>query len=541
MSSPSLSLPRRFGRYALFDFIGRGGMAEIFLARAESDFGAARLCVVKEILPAFANDPAFADMLIFEAKLAARLSHANIVQVFDLGRFEDRLYIAMEYIEGYDLNGLLRACTQQKIAMPLPFVLHVVAEALRGLDYAHRAKDDDHAPIGIVHRDVSPSNILVSLDGEVKVCDFGIAHANDIVLSSDDQESAAIRGKAGYMSPEHARGEALDARADVFAAGIVLWELLSGKRMYKASNELSLLDLAKRAETPALVLQGLPEADTLRAIVMKALAPQREQRFATAAEMLRELEDYSVLSKLPLSAIRFGEWLHESFGDDAFRMRRVKEQTLTPGPVVTHARATETDAAEADAARELPAVASVQTAPELLVAATPLEPSREEQLAHQEVTEPLSPAHFARAIPVARAITPTAPVAHEAEPAPTEPEPLVKPVAPEPRSEPTDTHRDDDEDTQDAPLERVRSARASLSAAKLDVSLPAYNGPLHSPRAMRAFRKELAEPSEIVPPPSSALPPSEDLSQLQQRRTRLWAAITVVLLLMVVIVVVATR
>src|SRR5271155_4330830 len=194
--------PRKFGRYALFDFIGKGGMAEIFLARAHTELGAARLCVVKQILPQYATHPQFAEMLIHEAKLAARLSHAHIVQVFDLGREGDQLYIAMEYVEGFDLNALLRRCSQRRIPLPLEFALRVVADTLTGLDYAHRRENDEGKPLGIVHRDVSPSNVLVSLEGEVKVCDFGIARANDVVLSeSGAQMDEAIKGKAGYMSP----------------------------------------------------------------------------------------------------------------------------------------------------------------------------------------------------------------------------------------------------------------------------------------------------------------------------------------------------
>src|SRR5580658_5358204 len=136
-------LPRRFGRYALFDFVGKGGMAEIFLARAHTDLGASRLCVVKQILPEYATHPQFADMLIHEAKLAARLNHAHIVQVFDLGREGDQLYIAMEYVEGFDLNALLRRCSQKKIPLPFEFALLIVADTLRGLDYAHRRTNDE--------------------------------------------------------------------------------------------------------------------------------------------------------------------------------------------------------------------------------------------------------------------------------------------------------------------------------------------------------------------------------------------------------------
>jgi eukaryotic-like serine/threonine-protein kinase len=338
MAAEVNDLPRRFGRYALFDFIGKGGMAEIFLARAETELGATRLCVVKEILPHLANDAEFADMLIFEAKLAARLSHANIVQVFDLGRAEDRLYIAMEYVEGYDLNALLRECTKRKVAMPLEFAVHIVMEALRGLDYAHRREDDAGHRLGIVHRDVSPSNLLVSLEGEVKVCDFGIAHANDLVQKPDAKVDEAIKGKAGYMSPEHARGEALDARADVFAAGIVLWELLAGRRMYKTGGDVSLLEQARRAEIPELPKRGVAGEEHLHAIVAKALAKDKTDRFESAAGMLRELEGWFDEQRLLASSIKFGEWLVSSFGTVTVDDRRAREQVLTPSGHVAIAK-----------------------------------------------------------------------------------------------------------------------------------------------------------------------------------------------------------
>src|ERR1700689_2914015 len=238
VSAAPIPLPRSFGRYALFDFIGKGGMAEIYLARQKTELGATRLCVVKQILPGLAGDSQFSEMLVHEAKLAARLSQANVVQVFDLGRADDRLFIAMEYVEGFDLNDLLGRCSRARVALPFELAVHVVREALRGLDYAHRRRDDAGRPLGIVHRDVSPSNLLVSFDGEVKVCDFGIAHANDTVRSGATRHELeeAIRGEAGYMSPEHARGESIDGRADVFAAGIVLWELAAGRRMYRPSE-----------------------------------------------------------------------------------------------------------------------------------------------------------------------------------------------------------------------------------------------------------------------------------------------------------------
>jgi serine/threonine-protein kinase len=322
-------LPRRFGRYTLFDAIGKGGMAEIFLARATTELGGARLCVVKQIIPAFAEHPQFAEMLIHEAKLAAKLSHANIVQVFDLGRADGELFIAMEYVEGFDLNALLRRCTEKKVPLPFEYALRIVCDVLRGLDYAHRREDDEGKPLGIVHRDVSPSNVLVSFEGEVKLCDFGIAHANDLVQPSAGQVDEAIKGKAGYMSPEHARGEAIDARADVFAAGILLWELVAGHRLYRSKSPVPLLEQAKKAEIPPLPERKLPNETRLREIAGKALAKDRDERFKSAAAMLREIESYIAEAKIVVSPLRLGDWVVEKFGMDVVSERRERERKVT--------------------------------------------------------------------------------------------------------------------------------------------------------------------------------------------------------------------
>jgi eukaryotic-like serine/threonine-protein kinase len=319
------ALPRTFGRYTLFEEVGKGGMAQIYLARAETELGATRLAVVKEILPAFADDPRFAEMLIHEAKIAARLGHRRIVQVFDLGKHEQHLYIAMEYVEGFDLNSLLRQCTEHKVALPAPHALGIVADVLEGLDYAHRRTGDDGEALGVVHRDVSPSNVLISYEGEVKLCDFGIAHANDLVKEG---ASEALKGKAGYMSPEHARGERLDARADVFAAGIILWELLAGRRLYRTRSDVPLLEQAKAAEIPALPDKGVPEHAKLEAIVRRALAKDRDERYPSAAAMLRDLEGYLADCGLLASRLKLGEWIATSFGTELIEKRRASERKL---------------------------------------------------------------------------------------------------------------------------------------------------------------------------------------------------------------------
>ncbi|MEZ4408965.1 MAG: protein kinase [Polyangiales bacterium] len=331
---PEFDLPRRFGRYVLFDHIGRGGMAEIYLARGTTQMGASRLAVVKLVLNRFAEDPAFATMLVSEAKLAARLSHRNVVQTFDLGREEDRLYIAMEYVEGYDLTKLLRRLAAKKIGLPAEYGFLVAMETLRALDYAHRSADEQGHALGIVHRDVSPSNILISLEGEVKLCDFGIARA---VMDLTELPEGALEGKAAYMSPEQARGERIDARADVFSAAIILWELLAGRRMYRARDGKDALTLAREGAVPPLPDRGLPEQKALEAIVMKGLAPDREQRYATAGLMLRDLEDYALKARMMASPIRFGSFLSEQFEHEIVSERRGREQAalsvVAPVPV----------------------------------------------------------------------------------------------------------------------------------------------------------------------------------------------------------------
>jgi len=320
-------------------------MADIYLAQAQTAVGVARRVVVKEILPELSGDPHFARLLIEEAKLVAGLRHANVAQVLDLGREGERLFIAMEYVEGLDLNQLLRALSKQKIALPAELALFVVREMLAALDFAHRARGEDGRPLGIVHRDVSPSNVLISFEGEVKLCDFGIAKALGSTPSlpggtrgteDGSGERSHIAGKAAYMSPEHARGQEIDGRADVFAAGIVLYELCAGRRLYRGT-EAEMLAMAREGAVPPLPERGLPRQDELQAILDRALAVEPADRFATAAELLRALDDYAVRAKLFASQLRFGAFMSEHFEADVIRLRRDREraaEALARGPAV---------------------------------------------------------------------------------------------------------------------------------------------------------------------------------------------------------------
>ena len=335
-SVPS-GLPRAFGQYLLFDRIGRGGMAEIFLARVHNELGAGRRVVIKEVLPELSQDPAFARLLVQEAKLAGQLQHRNIVKVMDLGRESSRLFIAMEYVEGYDLNRLLRQLSRRRLPLPLEFALLIVREVLQALTYAHRAVDPQGTPLGIVHRDVSPSNVLISFEGEVSLCDFGIARAMDMdfrrgpgeTRGNDPDESriqrVRVAGKSAYMAPEHARGESVDARSDLFAVGILLWELCAGRRLYRGTDA-EMIELARKAEIPPLPARNLPDQPRLQGILDRSLSVDPAARFQSGADMLLALEEYALATSLMASQLRFGSYLTEHFADEIVALRRARER-----------------------------------------------------------------------------------------------------------------------------------------------------------------------------------------------------------------------
>ncbi len=311
----------------LFDHIGRGGMANIYLATEDSGLGALRRVVVKKILPRFGKDPDFARMLIDEAKLAAELRHANIVQVYDLGREGNELHIVMEYVEGFDLHQLLVRLSQSKVPLPAEFGLFIVRETLRALDYAHRARDAQGRSLGLIHRDVSPTNVLVSFEGEVKLCDFGIARAITRPEAHVDENTAArarVAGKAAYMSPEMARGEEVNARADIYAAGILLWELCAGRRLIKGTPQ-EMFAKAREGVSPRLLTRAFPDQDVLQAILDKALGNDPMDRYLTAADFLADVDTYCTKTRLLASPLRFGAFLQERFGDEIIAVRAARE------------------------------------------------------------------------------------------------------------------------------------------------------------------------------------------------------------------------
>ncbi|MEZ4270530.1 MAG: serine/threonine-protein kinase, partial [Myxococcota bacterium] len=216
-----MSYPIAFGKYLLLDRVNIGGMAEVYKAKAFGVEGFERILAIKRILPNMADDSEFINMFVDEARIAVQLSHANIVQIFELGKFENQYYIAMEYVSGKDLRQILDDYRKRKEFIPLSAAAYLASKVCEGLDYAHRKTDPSGRPMNVIHRDVSPQNILVSYEGAIKLVDFGIAKAED---RASKTQAGVLKGKFGYMSPEQVRGMEIDHRSDIFAVGILLYE-----------------------------------------------------------------------------------------------------------------------------------------------------------------------------------------------------------------------------------------------------------------------------------------------------------------------------
>lgn len=292
-----------FGRYRLLERLGQGGMAEVFKAKSYGVEGFEKVVVIKRILPELAQSDEFVEMFIHEAKLAVRLSHANIVQVFDLGIAPgtteasaesvtaDAYYMAMEYVNGLDLATLLARCRRAETHVPVEMAVYVAAEVAKGLDHAHRRRDEQNQPLNIVHLDVSPQNVLVSLEGEVKVTDFGIAKARGALEPKgvEDTRNHRLQGKFGYMSPEHAAGEGVDARSDLFSLGTVLYEMLAGVNPFTAPTSFETLRRVQACECPPVELLRPDVPPELVAILHGAMARDVDARFADAGRMYEAL------------------------------------------------------------------------------------------------------------------------------------------------------------------------------------------------------------------------------------------------------------
>ena len=280
-------LPEQLGRYRILKRLGTGGMAEVFLAKSTGAEGIEKLLVLKRVLPSFARSGKFISMFVDEAKVAMRLNHPNIVQVYAFEQSSGEFLLAMELVDGLDLGRLVAAARRQSQKLPVGLAAYVTLNIAKGLDYAHKRKDEAGLPMEIVHRDVSPQNVLLTYEGVVKVADFGIAKARMVT-----EETGVIKGKFAYMSPEQARGEKVDHRSDVYSLGVLLAELLMGRVMYPGRQGLDVLEAVRGAERtlPSEVDPTVPSA--LDRIVRRATAPDPEERFQTARSLSSALSQY---------------------------------------------------------------------------------------------------------------------------------------------------------------------------------------------------------------------------------------------------------
>lgn len=282
----AVPLPRRYGKYELLERIGEGGMAEVFRARLPGAAGFEKIVVIKRILPHFANNPHFVRMFVNEAKLAARIQHQNVVQVFELGQADGgELFMALEHVQGLDLRAALELAAERVLRLPVWFTVHVIGQVLGGLSFAHELSDAAGRPLGVVHRDVTPSNVFISLMGEVKIADFGVAKAMKVLEPGrGDTGAGQLKGKVSYMPPEQIHGDTIDARADLFSAGIVLWECLTQRRLFGGRADFeTMLAICEEPRTPPSRFNPAvpPELD---AITLRALQADRNHRFASARE-----------------------------------------------------------------------------------------------------------------------------------------------------------------------------------------------------------------------------------------------------------------
>src|SRR3954453_2558277 len=277
-------------RYRITERVAAGGMAEVFRGVAESLQGFKKNIAIKRILPSLTKNKKFVAMFLDEARLSLSLQHANIVQVFDIGHTDDTYFIVMEYVDGVDLKALLEWRRRINRRVPIAHGLYMILEICKGLAYAHEVHNPETGGLmGIVHRDISPPNVLISKQGEVKVVDFGLAKATSQVEITDP---GVVKGKMSYLSPEAARGEEVDARADIFAVGILLYELLTGKRLFYGETDYQTVELVRQAKVPPIQAQNPEVQPELEQIIRKALSRNLSARFQSAGDLQDALAQY---------------------------------------------------------------------------------------------------------------------------------------------------------------------------------------------------------------------------------------------------------
>lgn len=324
-------------RYSVVGKLAQGGMAEVYLARQVGPAGYNKLVVIKRVRPHLANDSDFVGMFVNEARLAAMINHPNVVQIFDLGDEPRPMsqgggqdwFLAMEYLDGRDMLQVGRACRSHNKAVPFDVTARIIADACAGLDHAHNLKGEGGKQLDLVHRDMSPENILITFEGQVKVVDFGIAKASDNLIKT---QAGQIKGKLGYVAPEAILGKPVDARADVFAVGATLYLFLSGRPAFTGTNPMEIFERSLKPPTPPReVNPRVPEA--LDAICMKALAQDREKRYRSAGEVRIALEAYLQSTGRPLGGVQLSQFMRILFPADKDPVRQRIDKMLAEAPL----------------------------------------------------------------------------------------------------------------------------------------------------------------------------------------------------------------
>lgn len=301
----------QFGKYLLLEKVAAGGMAEIYLAKSAAANGLNKFVAIKRILPQFSNNEDFVAMFKEEAKVCINLNHSNVVSIFDFGIESGQFFLVMDYVEGRNLRQIINELKKTNKSFSIDQALYLVKEAAAGLDHAHRCVDSTNGkPLNITHRDMSPQNVMVSFEGEIKVIDFGIAKAE---TEAEDTKAGTLKGKFSYMSPEQAEGQPIDPRTDVFALGIVLWELLANDRLFTGSNEAAILRKVRDCQVPPIRKINPTVPQELERIVMKALAKDKNVRYQTAANFHRDLNRFLNTQYPDFSPQDFSAFVKDAF------------------------------------------------------------------------------------------------------------------------------------------------------------------------------------------------------------------------------------
>ena len=296
-------------RYRVIDKLATGGMAEVFRAESAGIEGFKKKVAIKRVLPHLSQKRKFISMFLDEARLSAHLSHSNVVQVFDIGIGDDTYFIVMEYVDGADLKAIIETRRKKGMDFPLEAAVYIATKICEGLAYAHELSDSDGKPFNIVHRDMSPPNVLIRKYGEVKIADFGLAKASNQLEKS---EPGVIKGKFSYLSPEAATGHDVDLRADIFAVGIILWEILAGRRLFSGESDFATVKLVQQAQVPSIAQINRKVPPSLERIINKSLARDTANRYQTSSDLARDLTAFLFHHGRPVSAWDIAQLVDET-------------------------------------------------------------------------------------------------------------------------------------------------------------------------------------------------------------------------------------